>query len=161
MILNAKDGLRVCQLQIARSITWLQLTCHVTLTRSTLAKGLLSWDISIFSRFTRRGRSHLDSQLTIISIWLHPVTFRWIKNLGSPTPKYNEFLASHCCDLRSKGHLCPYLLGTSLDSRVFQIGSCSVRMYFYISLVYHTSISILLGKRGQLTNMAHDDLILI
>ena len=160
MTLNAKDGLRVCQLQSARSISCLQLTYHVTLARFTLAKEFLSWNISIHSYFTRRGQSRLDSQLTTTSTWLHPETFRhWIRNPGSLVPKYSELLASHCCDLRFEEHICPYLLETSLDSRVFRVGSRSARMYTYISPVCYTSISILFGKWGQPTHIAHNDLL--
>ena len=75
----------------------------------------------------RRGQSYLDLCTDLLS-WLHSEIFcHWIRNSVSPASKYSKLLASHCGDLRSEGHLYPYLFGVTLDSRVLQSWSYSIK----------------------------------
>ena len=74
------------------------------------------------------GQFHLDPHTDFASTWLYPVAIHHcIKNLGSSALKHSELLASHYGDLKSKGHLYPYPFGVTLDSRVLQSWSRSVK----------------------------------
>ena len=102
---------------------------------------------NIIISIIQRGQSHLDLHIDFASTWLYPIAFhRYIRNPDNSAPKHSELLASHYDDLRSEGYLHPYTSWAALDSRMLSRWvTYSVMMYSYISPVYHTSVTILLG----------------
>ena len=90
----------------------------------------------------QRDQSYLDPHIDFICTWLYPIAFcHCIKNSDSPIPKHSELLASHYSDLKSEGHLYPYVSWVALDSRMLSRWvTCSVMMYPYISPICHTSV---------------------
>ena len=82
----------------------------------------------IISNFTWSGQSHLDSHSDFTSTWLYPKTFHnWIRNLDNPALKHGELLASHRDSLRFKGHIYPYSIKATPDSRVLRKWSRSMK----------------------------------
>ena len=91
-----------------------------------------------FSPISWSCQFHLDLRTDFTSTWMYPKIFRsWIKNLDSLAPKHNELLVSHHGDLRSEGYLYPYPFGVTLDSRVLQSWSHSVKctLIFYLHAI--------------------------
>ena len=99
------------------------------LIKTTLAKVLLNWNTvmhhlqfylerSIPSWLTLR----LHKYLTVPKNLHHR-----IKNLDSLTSKHNELLASHQGSLKSEGHIYPYPIRATLNSRVLWKWSRSVK----------------------------------
>ena len=91
-------------------------------------QGLTKLKYKAFSPIFWSDQFHLDSRTNFTSTWLCPKIFRsWIKYSDSPTPKHSELLVSHRGDFRSEGYLylCPFRL--TLDSRVLQSWSRSLK----------------------------------
>ena len=98
------------------------------LIRTTLAKVLLEIQWCIISNFTWSSQFHLDSYSNFSSTWLYPKNFHHrMRNSDSPAPKYSELLVSHRSNLRSEGHIYPYPIRATLDGKVLQKWSRSVK----------------------------------
>ena len=98
-------------------------------TRTTLTKILLNWNTVMHHLQFYLERS-ISSWLVLdfTSTWLYPEIFRHqIRNSDSLALKHSELLVSHQGSLRSEEHIYPYLIRATLDSRVLQKWSCSVK----------------------------------
>ena len=150
MILNAQNDLEFnCQPSISHSyciLIFFQILWSII--RIVLTKVLLNWNTMMHQLLKYRGVNPILIHTPITtSTWLCLETFHhWIRNLGSPTTKHSELLASQRGDLKSEGHLCPYSSWATLNSRVLhRWATGSMMIYSYISSVYHTSVSIYLS----------------
>ena len=140
---------------------YLNLINLVTLHEDCPSQGLTILKHKVFSPISWSHQFYLDSRTDFTSTWLCAEIFRsWIRNSGSPAPKYSELLASHRGDRRLEGHLYPYPFEVTLDSKVLWSWSHSVKYTPTFTCIPYQHLHAP-WLRGQPTYMAYNDLHLI